>query len=63
MEIGRFIDRGLAAGAVAEVAEEIEQRLDRPGMRVMEEPRKDPSKPPVPLGEPGGTTPPYTTGP
>ena len=41
----------------------VKSDLDRPGMRVMEEPRKDPSKPPVPLGEPGGTTPPYTTGP
>lgn len=26
-------------------------------------PRKDPSKPPTTLGEPGGTTPPYPTGP
>lgn len=26
-------------------------------------PQKDPSRPPTPLGEPGGTTPPYTTGP
>jgi predicted small lipoprotein YifL len=26
-------------------------------------PRKDPSRPPIPLGEPGGTTQPYPTGP
>ena len=31
--------------------------------QVLQSPRKDPSKPPTPLGEPGGTTPPYTTGP
>jgi hypothetical protein len=45
--------------------------LDRPMMQIMQaqpqqnliNPRKDPSKPPTPLGEPGGTTPPYTTGP
>ncbi|HXJ00357.1 MAG TPA: lipoprotein [Micropepsaceae bacterium] len=35
----------------------------QPARQVLESPRKDPSKPPTPLGEPGGTTPPYTTGP
>jgi predicted small lipoprotein YifL len=29
----------------------------------LQNPRKDPSLPPRPLGEPGGTIPPYTTGP
>ena len=45
--------------------------LDRPMMQIMQpqpqqnlvNPQKDPSKPPTPLGEPGGTTPPYPTGP
>ena len=43
--------------------------LDRPMVQLVQQrpalqnPQKDASKPPVPLGEPGGTTPPYTTGP
>ena len=45
--------------------------LERPMMQVMGpqpqqnliNPRKDPSKPPTTFGDPGGTTPPYTTGP
>ena len=42
----------------------VKSDLDRPPMQVMQDTnRKDPSKPPVPLGQPGGTTPPYTTGP
>jgi hypothetical protein len=41
----------------------VKSDLDRPTMQVMQDNRKDSSKPPVPLGEPGGTTPPYTTGP
>lgn len=35
----------------------------QPEQQVLQNPRKDPSKPPTVLGEPGGTTPPYTTGP
>jgi predicted small lipoprotein YifL len=35
----------------------------QPTQQVVQSPRKDPSKPPTTLGEPGGTTPPYTTGP
>jgi len=31
--------------------------------QVLQKDQKDPSRPPVPLGEPGGTTPPYPTGP
>ncbi|HEY4265764.1 MAG TPA: hypothetical protein VGM72_10630 [Micropepsaceae bacterium] len=31
--------------------------------QILQNPQKDPSLPPRPLGEPGGTTPPYTTGP
>ena len=42
----------------------VKSDLDRPMTQVMQDNRKDPSKPPVPLGQPGtGTTPPYTTGP
>jgi hypothetical protein len=35
----------------------------QPEKQALQNPRKDPSQPPTPLGEPGGTTPPYTTGP
>ena len=48
----------------------VKSNLDRPMAQVMQpqnqglqNPQKDPSLPPRPLGEPGGTTPPYTTGP
>ena len=48
----------------------VKSNLDRPMAQVMQSqnqalqnPQKDPSLPPRPLGEPGGTTPPYTTGP
>jgi hypothetical protein len=48
----------------------VKSNLERPMGQVMQpqnptlqNPQKDPSRPPTPLGEPGGTTPPYTTGP
>jgi hypothetical protein len=48
----------------------VKSDLDRPMDQIMQpqqqsliNPQKDPSKPPLPLGEPGGTTPPYPTGP
>jgi len=41
----------------------VKSDLVRPMGQVPQEDRRDPSRPPVPLGEPGGTTPPYSTGP
>jgi predicted small lipoprotein YifL len=45
----------------------VKSDLERPMAQVLQrgqdQQQKDPSKPPVPLGEPGGTTPPYPTGP
>ena len=48
----------------------VKTNLERPMGQVMQpqqqsliNPRKDPSRPPIPLGEPGGTTQPYPTGP
>ena len=44
----------------------VKSELERPAGTVMQtqaNQQKDPSKPPIPLGEPGGTTPPYPTGP
>jgi hypothetical protein len=37
--------------------------LDLPGGALPDKMRPDPSKPPRPLGEPGGTAPPYQTSP
>ena len=47
----------------------VKSDLERPAAQVMNAPamtkdtRPDPSKPPIPLGDPGGTIPPYPTGP
>jgi len=42
----------------------VKSDLERPMSQVLQtQAQKDSSKPPTPLGEPGGTTPPYTTGP
>ena len=48
----------------------VKTSLERPIGQVMQpqqqtliNPQKDPSRPPTPLGEPGGTTQPYPTGP
>ena len=52
---------GLIAVALASCG--VKSDLERPMGQVLQKEQKDPSKPPVPLGEPGGTTPPYPTGP
>ena len=42
----------------------VKSDLESPQMQVTKEQRRpDPSKPPVSLGDPGGTLPPYPTGP
>jgi hypothetical protein len=41
----------------------VKSDLERPGGEVLKDHRPDPSKPPVPLGDPGGTIPSYPTGP
>ena len=48
----------------------VKSDLDRPMGQIVHpqqqsliNPQKDPSKPPIPLGEPGGTTSPYPIGP
>ena len=38
-------------------------QIVRPQQQSLINPQKDPSRPPLPLGDPGGTTPPYPTGP
>lgn len=57
-------------GGFALVSCGVKQGLERPMEQIVRpqnppvlDSRKDPSLPPRPLGEPGGTTPPYTTGP
>lgn len=56
--------------AIALMSCGVKSNLERPMDQIMQpqntalqSPQKDPSRPPTPLGEPGGTTPPYTTGP
>ena len=41
----------------------VKSQLDRPSGEVMNDRGKNPARPPVSLGEPGGTLPPYPTGP
>jgi predicted small lipoprotein YifL len=41
----------------------VKSDLQRPSESMLQKQPKDPSKPPVPLGEPTRVTPPYTTGP
>jgi hypothetical protein len=41
----------------------VKSDLLRPAGPVLRDEARDASKPPVPLGEPGGNTPPYSTGP
>jgi hypothetical protein len=53
----------IALIALALVSCGVKSVLERPMGSVRQDEQKDPSKPPVPLGEPGGTTPPYPTGP
>jgi hypothetical protein len=52
---------GLIAVALAPCG--VKSDLEHPMSQVLQKEQKDPSRPPVPLGEPGGTTPPYSTGP
>ncbi|HMI95104.1 MAG TPA: hypothetical protein VK479_01240 [Micropepsaceae bacterium] len=52
-----------ASIALALVSCGVKSELERPMGQVLQQDRKDPSRPPVPLGQPGGTTPPYPTGP
>jgi hypothetical protein len=49
--------------ALALVSCGVKSGLEPPMGQVLQQDRKDPSRPPVPLGQPGGTTPPYPTGP
>jgi hypothetical protein len=60
----------LALVALALVSCGVKANLERPMGAMMQpekqplqNPRKNPSLPPRPLGEPGGTTPPYVIGP
>ena len=41
----------------------VKSGLEPPMGQVLQPDQKDPSRPPAPLGVPGGTTPPYPTGP
>jgi hypothetical protein len=58
--------KGMAAGIVLALglaACGVKSDLERPDGQVLNDHRPDPSKPPIPLGDPGGTLPPYPTGP
>ena len=53
----------VAAIALALVSCGVKSGLEAPMGQVLQQDQKDPSRPPAPLGVPGGTTPPYPTGP
>jgi len=53
----------VASIALALVSCGVKSGLETPMGQVLQPDQKDPSRPPRPLGEPGGTTPPYPTGP
>ena len=53
----------VASIAFALVSCGVKSGLQPPMGQVLQQDQKDPSRPPRPLGEPGGTTPPYPTGP
>jgi predicted small lipoprotein YifL len=53
----------VAAIALALVSCGVKSGLEVPTGTVVQQDQKDPSRPPVPLGQPGGTIPPYPTGP
>lgn len=53
----------VAVIALALVSCGVKSGLEAPMGQVLQQGQKDPSRPPVPLGQPGGTTPPYSTGP
>ncbi len=52
-----------AAIVLALVSCGVKSGLEPPMGTVLQQDQKDPSRPPVPLGQPGGTLPPYPTGP
>ena len=60
-----MITRALVAAAIAMalVSCGVKSGLEPPMGTVLQQDQKDPSRPPVPLGQPGGTLPPYPTGP
>ena len=53
----------VAAIALALVSCGVKSGLEVPMGTVVQQDQKAPSRPPVPLGQPGGTIPPYPTGP
>jgi hypothetical protein len=53
----------VAAIALTLVSCGVKSGLEPPMGTVLQQDQKDPSRPPVPLGQPGGTLPPYPTGP
>jgi len=53
----------IAAIALALVSCGVKSGLEPPMGTVLQQDQKDPSRSPVPLGQPGGTLPPYPTGP
>jgi hypothetical protein len=53
----------LSCGVKSDLERPMGQVIERAPAQVLQSDRRDPSKPPVPLGAPGGTTPPYPTGP
>ena len=53
----------VAAIALALASCGVKSGLEAPMGQVLQPGQKDPSRPPVPLGQPGGTTPAYPTGP
>jgi predicted small lipoprotein YifL len=53
----------VAAIAWALVSCGVKSGLEPPMGQVLQQDQKDPSRPPVVLGQPGGTIPPYPTGP
>jgi predicted small lipoprotein YifL len=52
-----------SCGVKANLERPIGEMMTQTQKQPLQNPLKDPSLPPRPLGEPGGTTPPYTTGP
>jgi len=53
----------VASIAVAVMSCGVKSGLEPPMGQVLQPDQKDPSRPPRPLDEPGGTTPPYPTSP
>jgi hypothetical protein len=53
----------LSCGVKSDLERPMGQVIERPMGQVLQNDSRDASKPPVPLGAPGGRTPPYPTGP